>query len=298
MEKINIMSEVFESLLDSSEIKNLEDKLRDIFSSFLYAPETTLQDMLKLFSESIGNLPSKNLPYDYIIRVGDMWGKWAFRQELDDKKDRKLIKEYPCLQALISEILNSILKNPNRIHDLQRIHAFNQQDTIIRWTRALSPLMRPMPLPYSNFETSSILKAEFLSNLAETYYKDHLVLIYTIMEKSDKKNNPPTLLGDVMAKCKNSWSQNNPALLNIIKRDLLIIRNSQVHKNTMLNLEDNTITFINKRAKSDDEILGPLNFKALHDLENTLAKFLLALNPVVRLVFRRFWMMQQMSENL
>jgi hypothetical protein len=91
-------------------------------------------------------------------------------------------------------------------------------------------------------------------------------------------------VGNVLAQCKQFWEINQPQLVPLVLNNISIIRNSEAHKNTIVNIEEQSLTFINITKDKAIKKYGPVCIQEIEQLMNQMADISLQIYQAFRYV--------------
>jgi hypothetical protein len=113
------------------------------------------------------------------------------------------------------------------------------------------------PDPSAPFEARVSELFPLVSHLVERRYRPVLIALLRVTRllEGSVVSEPETLtVGVAIRKCRDAWSQSHPGLLPILDDRLRILRNSEAHRSTVIDVKNETITFVDLSVK-----VGPLS---------------------------------------
>lgn len=134
---------------------------------------------------------------------------------------------------------------------------------------ALHPAMaasvdRSVDIP---FEQGARLVADALRCTAEGSYKDMLAVMaqLTYLMRGQATREVRSDLGALMAQCRDLWA-NGSGPTSVLHDPIRIVRNSESHRHTVIDVRAMTITFRNYPRAKPCEVLGPLDRTAFAEM--------------------------------
>jgi len=131
--------------------------------------------------------------------------------------------------------------------------------------------MNPVNMPVL-FEEKMQAIRKFLYFMITHLYQEQLTFLLRMSSLYfEKPQKMPDELGKIINQCRNIWTNQRPEMLCLLNEDFRIVRNSEAHKNTVMDVRAETVTFINKR-NGEDEVLGSLTgFEVAELLQKLMA---------------------------
>jgi hypothetical protein len=134
------------------------------------------------------------------------------------------------------------------------------------------------------FEQRAKYYSDSLLNTIELNYTPFLRSVLNITKILDNRPTSKTNeLGKLQAECREYWKETHTRFMALIINSDRIFRNSEAHRNTKYNLDNETILFINK-SKDKEEILGPMTIDNLVNLFLETQKLVISIYDVYRYV--------------
>lgn len=112
--------------------------------------------------------------------------------------------------------------------------------------------------PPELFEEKMQLIRRFMHSIITHLYQEQLAFLLRMSSLYlEKPQKIPHELGPIMNQCRNLWKSLRPEMLCLLNENFRVVRNSEAHKHTVMDVRAETVTFINKRDGAE-KVLGPL----------------------------------------
>jgi hypothetical protein len=138
------------------------------------------------------------------------------------------------------------------------------------------------------FEEYAIALGSQIAHVAESFYLPFLraMLGITRLDR-DASSALPHEIGAILNLSRQEWTGHYPGLLPLLDDRVRIVRNSEMHRSTLIDVRTQSVTFINMRKGGKRETLGPLNRRELGEIISSTLRFCLALQAGFRLARRQ-----------
>ena len=288
-ESLKPLLEILDGVVPDPKIKELIRGCQFDVEQLVSAPETLLFRLLKSVSDLENHVDKGKLLASMHTNVSGAWKQWADGEIKADLDDRNQLAQLPSGKEIV-ECVFKIISNSEKSDDiLGDIRNFVKNPAIARWASSFHP-HQINELGSNAFEPLVRTTASSVSKLAETYYKDFLSLMYLLSRECAVKKMPETL-GSLVSHCKDSWKGEHAVLRDLLYDELVLVRNSEFHCNTVISVSTETVLFRDAGGKK----FGPLNLLQYHNWYANTMQNLINLSSVFRVVFRRYWMLFQMA---
>jgi len=123
-----------------------------------------------------------------------------------------------------------------------------------------------------------------LHHAAERYYRPLLTAVLKLSRIArGSMCEVPTELGKVIGQCRDIWTTQDPRLLPLIDARIWLLRNAEAHRDFIIDVENETITYFNENASRGREQLGPLTNAEFAELTRNFLGICLAMQAAFRI---------------
>jgi hypothetical protein len=232
----------------------------------------------------------------------------SFKKTISKTDLIALLQLFPALKNILSTMKQNITNDlPNNslgkyIYDL----IINNQSMIKDFLIEINLVVNDNSFHFAEIPPNIIFDSskpfeEFLSNMNfEQKYKYAVSIIYNWSEKNytpllravlnitkiliNKNKCEDLEVGNVISQCNQFWKIHQPQLLPLVISNISIIRNSEAHKNTIVNIEEKSITFINIAKDKTVKKFGPVGIQEIEQIMKKMSDASLQIYQAFRYV--------------
>jgi|GEM_PF-5751989 len=264
--------DLFDQLFGTGTSQTLLSSIEQNFGQLLTSPQAFLEDLQRMLGEKLINSPldlnvlANCIPLLMSLRKNSLSER---QKRIDNNESAKALLDFlnGSIQILGVENVASYLPQADHMSVTKLL------------ARNLGPIISDLITEAEKFEQRARFEewtkaiSGHLYNLAESEYKQQLVAVLKISRlRLQRSTDIPNELGSVMGQCRDLWKNHFPQLLLLLLDEIRVIRNSEAHLHTQLDLSNLTVTYFNYPKKGKPEQLGPLDVKQLQDMVELFAK--------------------------
>jgi hypothetical protein len=251
---------------------------------FVNAPRTFFNDLENYFK--------KNLKYDDKIFQEELIETLKITEEFMKRNEKEItdfclksINQYGSLKSFLLLFINEIKQNGGK--KFKALITYFEDISIYSILGVYPGVGKILINNDLYFEEKVGIIASQMSHIAEKYYKQMIFILLKITRLiMDNERNDQNGLGQIINNCKNFWEKEFPQFLPILNNEIKILRNSEAHSKTYIDVQNETITFINIKNNGEEEIFGPLSVNDFQLFVKEFMKFIQNINFLLELIKR------------
>lgn len=252
-------------------------------------PFTVIHELMQCISGLENQVDKEKLMQLMHRNTAEAWAQWAQQEIGASREENAKLEQLPGGVRMVEYIFKIVSTSDNKEAIIEEIRRSVKEPPIAKWVSSFDSL-RSEELAQMSFEEHVRKTSNVIANLSETYYKDFLSVLYFV-SKECKCKKVPDSLGKLVGYCRDAWLKEDEVLNMLLFDELVVLRNSVKHSNTEISIPDKKVTFIDKNGKK----IGPMELTEYKKWYNDYLNKLLNLNIILRIVFRRYWMLHQMA---
>jgi hypothetical protein len=218
------------------------------YETFLAAPETykaRIEDMVQSHADSAG---LEEIAFRMFMRFPELMTEAARTSKSLQETDRQLLAQLPCSGAFVDVVLSAGKKDAQATRvEIRAVQNLDYMDLLFgatgmaRYVKAAGEQANAI-----SFEENTRMVAASLAHAAEAFYKPMLASTLRITRiDQESPTAVPGELGAVINQARDYWQSRYPRLLGLLDDNTRIIRNSEAHKHTKIDVRKETVSFTN-----------------------------------------------------
>jgi hypothetical protein len=247
---------MLECVFDQKFVRRLLEKGIADYETYLVAPETYKDKMNNIAQNYANSIDSDEILLRMFTRIPQIMAEAAKAAKSLKENDQQLLAQLSCSDAFVEVVISASKKDSpatraavRAVLDLDQVNWLFGATGMGRYIIAIGE--HPGNI---SFEENTRMVASSLAHSAETFYKPMLLstLRVTRIDQGSQAGVPKEL-GSAIFQARDYWQSRYPKLLDLLVDNARLIRNSEAHGHTSIDIKNETISFTNVPSKGTPE---------------------------------------------
>jgi len=226
----------------------------------MYAsPATYLAKIEDMVQEHAAKVGSGSLIFGMVRSLPQLLEMTRDMRSARQQREAELFAEVPAAAVLRDTLIGARRAGHAALLDtvISGIEDFKPEDILLGGPALAHMLERGRSVEESvTFEEQIRGVAAALTDSAERWYLPLLQGALMVTRELDgRSSNVPATVGPAVAQASELWASRFPSLVPLISHEIRIVRNSEAHKNTKIDVRQETVRFVNERQNRSPEVV-------------------------------------------